>query len=65
MHTPTSLFADMLGLLKRVEFNGAIGEADDASFDCCPVCEWQHPEHAPGCHLQATIALAEEHASNA
>jgi hypothetical protein len=52
------LFADMLGLLKRVEFKGAIGDSRDASFDCCPLCEWQL-EHAPGCHLQSTIALAE------
>jgi hypothetical protein len=28
----------------------------------CPWCnEYEYDGHEPGCHLQATIALAEEH----
>jgi hypothetical protein len=53
-HTPTSLFADMLGLLKEIE----------GSSDVCPVCLRPFYDgkfgHNAGCRLHATIALAEE-----
>jgi hypothetical protein len=77
-HPPTSLFADMLGLLKELEWQ----ELEESASRKCPVCDNWEPDgtfnscnhdrkisaiiaatygHAPGCHLQATIALAEEH----
>jgi hypothetical protein len=57
---PTSLFADMLGLLKELEWAGTEPYGDDS---CCPLCRRESSPsnvHEPGCHLQATIALAEE-----
>ncbi len=57
-HTAATLFADMLSLLNRMEFAGSTGDGLEAEFNCCPICLWNE-EHSPGCHLQATIALAE------
>ncbi len=59
-HTTATIFADMLSLLKELEWTGFMPGSDDR---CCPKCgESPIPEelHLPGCHLQATIALAEE-----
>jgi hypothetical protein len=56
-HTPTSLFADMLGLLKELEWY----EHHESRTDLkCPMClGYQDHGHFDSCHLQATIALAE------
>jgi hypothetical protein len=65
-HTPTSLFADMLSLLIKLEWTEEttlIDRDGDLIYSrACPQCEeFEYDGHAPGCHLQSTIALAEEH----
>jgi hypothetical protein len=67
-HTPTSLFADMLGLLKELEWAGSWADSPvmPDPYRACPTChaKWAIGKHKPGCHLQATIALAEEQVRN-
>jgi hypothetical protein len=56
--TQSPLFADMLGLLKKFEWEYC--RANGKYF--CPWCnEYEYDGHEPDCHLQSTIALAEEH----
>jgi hypothetical protein len=59
MHTPTTLFADMLVLLKRSmwETNSVLGG------EYCRDCFSDRPFHSPDCFLQKTIVLAEAHAA--
>jgi hypothetical protein len=70
-HTPPTLFADMLSLLKEYQYV----EQEDWGQAWCPECggikpgtsydhESQHAGHREDCHLQATIALAEAHTSH-
>jgi hypothetical protein len=66
LHAPTSLFADMLSLLKKHEWTEEasliVRDGDQIYSRACPECEeYEYDGHAPGCHLQSTIALAEEH----
>jgi hypothetical protein len=60
-HTRDTIFADMLSLLKDLQWAGTEPYGDDS---CCPVCH-RTPNHENAhdtdCHLQATIALAEEY----
>ncbi len=70
---PTSLFADMLGLLKLCEWSGSKSGLSGAEYyKFCPCCRFTKPAagdlegvHAEDCHLHATIALAEEQVKNA
>jgi hypothetical protein len=61
-HTPTTLFADMLELLKDLQWESVGRVYNPDSLGVCPSCYAELVAgHKPSCRLQSTIALAEEH----